>query len=215
MLTGKTYSVEVTFFCIMIRPAKNIFGIFMIGTFLITGCYKQQNTTDDQSLFTKADSLTDNYLSFNDSIIQIWNIMIHDDNQKIKSMRYVLHILGESNEFNNEDLLVLEERLDQLVQNRYTPESLNDASIEEYDFASRALVTEITTLAQQSSSFSENEKLQRKVDEILAAEERVEKYRNDYDRIVEQYNQFLEINKSTIETTEGLDWKKKNQFSYL
>ena len=43
--------------------------------------------------FTKADSVTDIYLSLHDSVLRPWNMMIHDDNQKLKAMRNLLHEL--------------------------------------------------------------------------------------------------------------------------
>ena len=46
-----------------------------------------------QTTFTRADSLTDLYLSLQDSMLQSWNIMINDDNQKIKAMHNLLHEL--------------------------------------------------------------------------------------------------------------------------
>lgn len=201
-------------FRIMIHKVEKIAGILFIGTILLSGCGQKKSTTNENQQFTKIDSLTESYLSYNDSILQAWNVMINDDNQKIKSLHYVLHTLLESNEFNGEDLQALGERLEQLVENRYTPESLNEVAIEEYDFASNALVTEITTAAQQYSKFDQNEKLQKVVEEILAADQRVEKYRSDYDEVVEQYNQFLEINRPSIEEDGELDWKKKVRFSY-
>jgi hypothetical protein len=197
----------------MFQQAEKIAGILIISTLLLTSCGQKTNTEEHQQ-FTKIDSLTEKYLAYNDSILQAWNVMINDDNQKIKTMRYLVNVLLESNEVSHDELAILNERIDLLFENRYTPESLNEARIEEYDFASNALITEVTTQIKNYSKFEESEKLQKLVDEIIAADQRVEKYRSDYDAIVEQYNQFLEINQPTIEATEGLDWNKKIRFSY-
>lgn len=195
----------------MIQHWAKITCILIFSTILLTGCGKT-NDTPENLAFTKIDSLTESYLSYNDSILQSWNIMMNDDNQKIKSMRHLVDILQESNEFNHEELAVLKERINHLFENRYTPESLSEERIEEYDFASNALITEITTLAQGYSKYDQNEKPQKIVAEIIAADQRVEKYRNEYDQIVERYNQFLVINQPTIEDAENLDWEKKPKF---
>lgn len=195
----------------MIQHMEKIAGILVLGGILLTGCGQKESTREEHG-FTKIDSLTESYLAYNDSILQAWNLMINDDNQKIKSMRKLVNILSESNEFNHEELQVLSERINHLLENRYTPESLREELIEEYDFASNALITELTTLAEGYSKFDQDDKLQKIVAEITAADQRVEKYRNEYDQLVERYNQFLVINHPTIEDAENLDWKKKPKF---
>lgn len=195
----------------MIQQIGKIAGILILGGILFTGC-GQKESTGEEHAFTKIDSLTESYLAYNDSILQAWNLMINDDNQKIKSMRQLVNMLSESNEFNQEELEVLSERINQLLENRYTPESLREELIEEYDFASNALITEITTRAEGYSKFDQDEKPQKIVAEILAADQRVEKYRNEYDQIVERYNQFLVINHPIIEDAGNLDWGKKSKF---
>ncbi len=195
----------------MIQQIGKIAGILVLGGILLTGC-GQKESTGEEHAFTKIDSLTESYLAYNDSILQAWNLMINDDNQKIKSMRQLVNMLSESNEFNQEELEVLSERINQLLENRYTPESLREELIEEYDFASNALITEITTRAEGYSKFDQDEKPQKIVAEILAADQRVEKYRNEYDQIVERYNQFLVINHPIIEDAGNLDWGKKSKF---
>ena len=197
----------------MVQKVEKIGCILIIGTILLTGCGQKSSSVEHQQ-FTKIDSLTEKYLSYNDSILQAWNMMINDDNQKIKSMRHLVSMLVETNEFNQEDLTILNERINQLFENRYTPETLSEASIEEYDFASNALVTEVTSLVQEYSKFDEDENLQKIVEEITAADQRVEKYRSEYDAVVQRYNQFLKINEPAIQDSENLDWKKKVQFSY-
>ena len=197
----------------MVQKVEKIGCILIIGTILLTGCGQKSSSVEHQQ-FTKIDSLTEKYLSYNDSILQAWNMMINDDNQKIKSMRHLVSMLVETNEFNQEDLTILNERINQLFENRYTPETLSEVIIEEYDFASNALVTEVTSLVQEYSKFDEDENLQKIVEEITAADQRVEKYRSEYDAVVQRYNQFLKINEPAIQDSENLDWKKKVQFSY-
>lgn len=196
----------------MIKYLNKIFYFLVVACLIANSCSKK-GPKNAPMQFTKVDSLTENYLAYNDSILQNWNVMIHDDNQKIKSMRHLLHELMVTNEFNKEDLQTLDERLQKLIESRYTTENFSIELIEEYDFTANALVTEITSMAQQYSNYDQSETLQKIVDEILAADERVESYRSDYDLIVEHYNQFIETNQSIIATSENIDWKKKQQFS--
>ena len=155
----------------------------------------EKTNEDHNTVFTKADSLTDCYLAYQDSMLQSWNIMINDDNQKIRAMHNLLHELLVTSADNQEQLRRYEEQLDQLVRLRYTQQSMGNSDVvEEYDFASATLVTELISLAESKSEFTYNTTLQKLVDDIRIADQRVANYREEYDIIVMKYNQFLERN---------------------
>lgn len=166
---------------------------------LLLGCGKKQANQPDTTMFTRADSLTEHYLSLQDSMLRAWNIMIHDDNQKIKDMHNLLHELMVSNPTQRETLASYEERLNQLTRMRYTQKSLaNTDVVEEYDFASNSIITELITLAESQTEFAYNTTIQKLVDEIRAADQRVNNYRTDYDSVVILYNRFISKNRSEL-----------------
>ena len=147
----------------------------------------------DNTAFTRIDSLTDMYLVLQDSLLDTWNLMIKDDNQKIKAMKSLLHELEVGGQFSHEELYSLEQRIDQLIKIRYTPKTMWNADVvEEYDFASNSLVTELISLAESHSAFSYNKVMQQLVEDIRAADLRVEHYRLQYDTLAMTYNSFLE-----------------------
>ncbi|HEX6891582.1 MAG TPA: LemA family protein [Chryseolinea sp.] len=164
---------------------------------LLMSCDEKKANSD--ATFTKADSLTDRYLAFQDSMLQSWNVMINDDNQKIKSMHNLLHELLVISTDERDQITKFEEQLDQLTRLRYTQKSMGNADVvEEYDFASTALVRELISLAETTPEFANNPTLQKLVEDIRLADERVNNYRDDYDLIVLQYNEFLDENKSYL-----------------
>lgn len=149
--------------------------------------------------FTKIDSLTDRYLSLQDSMLQSWNMMINDDNQKLKAMHNLLHELIVSTPDKREVLSGYEEQLSQLYRLRYTQKSMGNADVvEEYDFASTSLINELITLTESKSEFTYNTTLQKLVDDIQQADQRVNNYREEYDFIASHYNQFLTRNKPDL-----------------
>lgn len=183
-----------------LKNMKTFFpGIILVGcTLLVWRCGDKESTVDETS-FTKIDSLTDSYLSLQDSMLQSWNIMIHDDNQKITAMHSLLHELIVSSPDQREILASFEERLEQLVQMRYTQKTMANADVvEEYDFASNSLVTELIALTESQAQFNYNPTLQTLTDEIRTADQRVNIYREEYDAIVIAYNQFIEKNQADI-----------------
>ena len=155
-----------------------------------------KKASSENTAFTRIDSLTDTYLALQDSMLQTWNIMVNDDNIKVKSMHNLLHELMVSGPGDKEDLVKMEQRLDQLMRLRYTQKTMANADVvEEYDFASNSLISELISIAESRAEFTYNTTLQKLVDEIRAADQRVNNYRSEYDSVAMNYNNFLVRNK--------------------
>lgn len=160
----------------------------------MVGC--QEGKKPDPTKFTKVDSLTDTYLTLKDSMLHTWNAMINDDNQKIKAMNNLLHELKVSNPSRLDEMNAFQQRLDRLAHSRYTQKSMENADvIEEYDFASNSLVTELISMAEAQTQFGYNTTMQKLVETIRTADQRTSNYRAEYDRIAMQYNAFIEVNR--------------------
>lgn len=182
----------------------------------LANCGKKQGDTALPS-FTKADSVTEMYLALQDSMLQTWNVMINDDNQKLKAMHNLLHELRITHPEEAEKFEIFEHRIDQLARSRYTQKSMSNTDVvEEYDFASNALVVELIADAESKSQFAYNTTLQRLVDHILLAERRINSYRMEYDSIVYTYNEFIESNKKYLtESDQSLSLEKKPLFQMV
>ena len=177
----------------------------------------EKHPARQETTFSKADSLTELYLSLQDSMLLTWNLMMHDDNEKLKDMHNLIHELMVSNPGHREELAAFEERLGQLERLRYTPKTMaNIDVVEEYDFASNTLVTEIIALAESQTEFAYNSTLQKLTDHIREADQRMATYREDYDAIVVAYNTFLEKNKSYLhEIDENSTFEKRPLFQMV
>lgn len=191
-------------------------GLLLSFCIVLMNC-GENRTGEPNTTFTKVDSLTDSYLAYQDNMLQSWNIMINDDNQKIKAMHNLLHELLITHTDERDQLAKYEEQLDQLVRLRYTQKSMGNADvIEEYDFASTALVRELISLAESRTEFAYNITLQKLVEDIRMADDRVNNYREEYDIIVMKYNRFLEQNKSHLKEINHSDsLEKKHLFQMV
>jgi hypothetical protein len=189
--------------------------LFFCTVITVTNCGKKADI--DQPTFTKADSLTERYLSLQDSMLLSWNLMINDDNQKIEAMHDLLHELMVASTGDNE-LHAYEEQLDHLVELRYDQRSLADEDlIEEYDFASNLLVSELISQAESRTEFAYNTTLQKLVEQIRIADQRVNIYRESYDVIASKYNAFLNANRTyltEISMQDSLELKPLFQMTY-
>ncbi len=180
---------------------------------LFIQCGNKTEVTEDMA-YTHADSLTEVYLMLQDSLHDTWSMMLGDDNEKIKAMKALVHEMRIGTQFTPEKLSVLEERIDQLVNIRYTPKTMSNTDVvEEYDFASNSLVTELISMAESLSSFSYNTTIQQLVEQIRSADLRVDNYRADYDSVASAYNRFIAQHEASIkEVTETDTVMKKALF---
>ena len=177
-------------------------GVFCLSIFLLaTACGEKPKSHSTH--FTKADSVTETYLNLKDEMFATWNLMTRDDNQKIRAMRNLVHELGVTNRSLREDLQAYEQRINELAESRYTHESMENLNvIEEYDFASNALVSELISHAEAVPEFAYNTTLQRLVETIRTADQRVVNYRTEYDRIAAEYNEFIDDNAESLREVE-------------
>lgn len=188
--------------------SKNLFTLLFISGIapvLLMQCGEKPKVEQDTA-YTHADSITEVYLMLQDSLHDTWNLMLRDDNEKIKAMKSLVHELEIGTSFTPEKLALLDERIDQLIQIRYTPKTMSNADVvEEYDFASNSLVTELISMAESLPSFSYNTTIQKLVEQIRSADLRVDNYRADYDTVAAVYNRFIDGHATSIKETINTD----------
>jgi len=178
--------------------------------------FKCSGPPDGAKRVSRGDLVKDSYAAYQDSLVECWNTMISDDNHKIVAMSNLLQELIATTGDDHEQLERFEERLDQLSRLRYTQKSMaNSDVIEEYDFATTSLVQELISLAESKIDFGHNITLQKLVDDIRLADERVNNYRAEYDEIVSKYNNFIAMNKSYLTGVSRDSLKQKHLFQMV
>lgn len=164
----------------------------------------------EETGFTHSDSLTEVFLMLQDSLHDTRSMMLSDDNDKIKAMKGLIHEMRIGTQYSPEKLEVFEQRIDQLVKIRYTLKTMHNTDVvEEYDFASNSLVTELVAMAESLSSFSYNTTIQKLVEQIRSSDLRVDNYRADYDSVAVAYNRFLEQNATYLKDITDNDTTQK------
>lgn len=165
---------------------------------VLSGCSKSDQK-ENLTAFTKADSLTDKYLELEDNMLVAWNQVVSNDNAKVRMMHTIVHELLLSNQYNKEVLIAIESRLKELSDFKFTQETIKDpTSIEEYDFATNTLFSELVIMAQSNETFAHNPSLQKMVEELKQLDQQVETNRSNYDIIALEFNRFIEKNKSML-----------------
>jgi hypothetical protein len=169
------------------------FGL-CVGSFALLSCGRSA-TSSEKTTFTHIDSLTETYLSLQDTLLHSWNVLAKDEKEKLEALENALHHLMKSSLPNDTQLASLEGRLGQLKQIHITQKTLaNPYVVEEYDFASSSLISELLSLAESSSNMVQDKHLLNLLDKIKLSDKRISIYRNGYDSIALQFNAFLEKN---------------------
>lgn len=197
-MTAKKYIDRRQYNCAQmnLKMCLWVWGVFWTAA-ILSACEKKAT---EQTEFTKADSVTGTYLSLQDTMLQVWNTMIHDDNRKILAMDHLLEKLSVTNPEKSEELGNYQQRLNELPAMRYDQQSISDPEVvTEYDFASNSLVTELIALAESQSQFAHDKSLQKLVDSIRSADQRVLNYRAEYDQVASRFNRFVEQHHDLLE----------------
>ena len=195
------------------RRMLNHMGTYVVWACIFLSACDQKRPGTHTTDFTKADSLTETYLALQDTMLQVWNSMIYDDNRKIKAMRHLLQELRASNPDKDDELKALEERLDDLETMRYDQTTMSDPElVAEYDFASNSLISELISLAESQRGFGRNQDLQKLVDSISVADQRVVSYREEYDGIASRFNRFIDRNAEFLHQIDSEKLEKRPLF---
>lgn len=185
----------------------------LTGLLLIASCSGNRKESV-QTTFTSADSLTDRLLQLQDSMLFAWNTLVNDDTHKFRTIHDLLHKLMTTGYHDQQALISLEQRLNSLSNYALTQETIDDATlVEEYDFATSSLVTELISLVKSHESFDNDPMLRDKVQEIILIDQQVEANRRRYDAIVQEFNTFLEKHHDAVmDLGLGIPLKEKPLF---
>jgi hypothetical protein len=190
----------------------SIFALFVSSLSLLS-CGKS-TTTNEKTTFTKADSLTETYLSIQDTLLQSWNVMIKDEQETIIAMENALDHFSKLHATHNEHVNALRGRLEQLKRLSITQKTLtNQDVLAEYDFASSSLVSEILSVSDANPSLLQNTVLSEWIDKIKIVNERKADCRMGYDSIALEFNDFVEKNMPYLKDLKDENLTKRPLFS--
>lgn len=174
-----------------------LLNLFFLA-FVLIHCRKQKEGPVTE--FTRVDSVTHLYLDYKDSLMDAWNLMMHEDNRRIGALKNLIRELQHSGSAPDPQLLQsLAFRTEQLLRIRFTPKTISNYDVvEEYDFAVNSVVSELIALAEASPLYVSSPLMQKLVAEIQESDRLVEEYRHRYDFIASHYNDFLEQYKDLL-----------------
>lgn len=173
------------------------FGL-MIGSFALASCVRS-TVSNEKTNFTHIDSLTETYLTLQDSLLHSWHLLVKDEDQKLKAIENTINQLIKLSPSNIAQLEVLKTRLNQLKEIHITQKTLsNQDVVEEYDFASNSLISEVLSIAEANPALLVDNQLSSSIEKIKVTDQRALNFRLAYDSIANEFNAFLEKNKGML-----------------
>jgi hypothetical protein len=196
---------------ILIRKATII--SFSLGVSLMLGCGRTA-TSSEKTNFTHADSLTETFLTFQDTLLHSWNLLAKDEHEKLDALERALHGLIRLSAAEPSHISTLHNRLDQLKQIHITQKTLsNPYVVEEYDFASTSLISEILSMMETNPKITTDRDLAELIDKIKFTDQQIELYRFGYDSIATEFNAFIEKNKFFLKDVDHNNLEKRAVFN--
>jgi hypothetical protein len=189
------------------------FLVMAVGVTTLISCGRS-TTSNEKTTFTREDSLTETYLSLQDTLLHSWNLLIKDEQEKMDAVNATIHQLKQLSLSNPSQLTSVASRFEQLKGLHITQKSLsNQYVVEEYDFATNSLISEILSLSESHVDLLQNKELTHLINKIKSADERTSIYRLSYDSLANEFNAFLEKNQSTLKDIDKGKLEKKPLFS--
>lgn len=168
---------------------KSILLIFFVAI-ILGACNKNTST----SLTPNAiDSLKTVFQDINTQLEAAWNTMMQDDDDKLSNLTRILQEVEYSGDYNRLKLDSLKKDIDQLAAVRYDQQTMSDSDlINLYDSMTTQAMGEVTVFTTRLSQFDQYPLMGQLIQEVFEADDRILRFRIDYDRAAKQYNSFIE-----------------------
>ena len=163
---------------------------------VLGSCNKKTSTTLSP---TAVDSLKSVFQDINSNLETTWDEMIQDDNDKLDNLRRILQEVEYSGNYNRLKLDSLKKDIDQLAEVRYDQQTMSDSElINIYDSMTNEVMGEVTVFTTQLEQFEQYPIMGQLLQEAFEADDRVLRYRIQYDRLAKEYNSFIETHEQDM-----------------
>lgn len=175
---------------------RSLFSVLLVALILVA-CNKNSSTTLTP---TAVDSLKTVFQDINSEMDTAWNVMMKDDDEKLDNLKRILQEVEYSGNYNRLKLDSLIDQIEALVSIRYDQQSMSDSElINKYDDMTTQVMGNVTDYTTSLEQFEQYPTMGQLLQEVFEADDRVLRYRIDYDRTAKQFNAFIEIHQPDLQ----------------
>ena len=154
--------------------------------------------------------------ALNDSANVRWAAMAKLDSQKFADIKRLLEEISYCKKYDEKGVQQLLKLNAEVYGMAYTQATVSDSLIDLYDEKTTDLINKVRNLKSKTPEITQHPLADQLENEIMAADEALLRYRNNYDQAASAYNSFLEQNKEAIAADASLAmYKKRKLFSIV
>ena len=189
---------------------KSVLPIIII-TVILGACNKNASTSLTP---TAIDSLKTVFHDINTELDITWKEMMQDDDDKLDNMRRILQEIEYSGDYNRLKLDSLRQGIVDLASVRYNQQSMSDSDlINLYDSMTTQFMGEVTLFTTKLEQFEQFPLMGQLLQEVFEADDRVLRYRIEYDKTAKQYNSFIETHERNLQLVAKQKFCSPNPYS--
>jgi hypothetical protein len=178
---------------------KNNLITFLCCAALLAACEnpekEKENTTVEKVDVTK--TATDKMVN---SVNNTWNAIIKQDDDKFASIKRLLDEISYTKKYDMAAQDALVKEIPVVKSLRFNQDNIDSSAVEKYDEATDEYVKKVMTLADKTKELESHPIAAELKDDIMNANsvETIVQVRNNYNKAVQAYNDYLQKNKEEI-----------------
>lgn len=180
---------------------KSIFSVSCLSILVIlaiSSCSSSKHQAEETS-FDRIDSLRSHLLTIEDSLLYAWNVMLHDDNERIGDLIRLVDELNYALALDSNLTQSLKTELKTIKKSRYYLSKMTSDQIDIYDSVSFAMSGKIIGITYDFEELTRYPYMEELAQSVHNREAKILRYRVNYDNIAKEHNRFVEEHNNIIQ----------------
>ena len=182
----------------MNKTIGSFFVCIILISIISASCGSSKHNAE-QTNFDRIDSLRSHLLTIEDSLLYRWNIMLNDDNERIRSLAKLVKKLRSVDAIDSSQMASIQNELEELKKSRYFMTKMTSEEIDTFDSVSFALSRKIVQISDSVGLSEKDDWVNDLISSIHAKEGQILLCRIKYDNVAKEHNEFVEIHKDVID----------------
>jgi hypothetical protein len=181
---------------------RNNLIAFFCCLILLTACPgPKKEPVVENTTVEKADVMKSNTDMMVDSVNKSWNAIIKQDDDKFASIKRLLDEITYCKKYDMTMVDALVKEIPAVKVQRFNQDNIDSSAVEKYDEATDNYVKKVMALADKTKELDSHPIAAELKDDIMNANsvETIVQVRNNYNKAVLAYNDFLQKNKAEID----------------
>lgn len=174
-----------------------VLATILVVIVTLSSCSSSKHKAEETN-FNRIDSLRAHFLTIEDSLLYAWNVMIHDDNERISDLARLLDELQNAQVLDSNNVTELKAELKSMKNSRYNMTKMTSEQIDWYDSISFSMSGKIIGIILDFKEVGRYPYMNELIESVRNRESKILWYRVDYDKIAKEHNRFVDTHDSIL-----------------